>query len=409
MLDSQGALTDAAFLEELSREDESETTRAAVAAGLAVLRLVRAWAAAGGAPAAQIVPPVRAAIDDLTERTPMRAILASVVEALESSPGPSMQSVAPRLIAYGQALEYEAKMALAAEVYRTVIAYTHPAEDADMAIMAHLRLGFCLYMRNDMEGARCTYAAAGQLGETSGDVIGVLRARIGEAQIAMRRGNLPRAEEILDDTIARAAAPELRDVRSRALHDRSAVAYLRGDYRLAGRLAEDSLQCCVGIQQRERVLANIAGIFAALGVLDTARDAYLVLATTAQEQLVRWASALNLLEITAREMARPPFERFRRELESADLPPDMMANFHLIAGQGYGRLGEPHQARSYLERARTLAEEPRFGQILFEAERELRMLPTRRDHVPDVSADVPEDLLALASRIREMREATVDR
>lgn len=412
MFDSQGALTDAAFLEELSRRDASDTDRRAVVAGLAVLRLARTWATG----AARVATPevlglraVRAAIAEVTERTPIRAILASVVDALEAGPVASMQNAAPRLIAYGQALEYDAKMALAADVYRTVLAHTHPTEDADVATMAHLRLGHCLHVLNDMEGAARAFEAAGRVAQASGDLTGVLRARIGEAQLAMRRGNLPRAEEILDETIARAARPELADVRSRALHDRSAVAYYRGDHRLAARLADDALQCCVGVVQRERILGNIAGIFVALGVLGAARDAYLVLAATAQEQIVRWASALNLLEIAAREMAQPAFERFRRELERADLPPDMRAAFFLITGQGYGRLREPDQARSYLERARALAEEHRFGQTLFDAEHELSVLSTRRNDTPEVSAEIPEDLLPLASRIRRMREAAVDR
>ena len=57
-----------------------------------------------------------------------------------------------------------------------------------------------------------------------------LRARIGEAKVAIARGNMPSAEQILDETIHRATGETFADVRSRALHDRATVAGLRGQY-----------------------------------------------------------------------------------------------------------------------------------------------------------------------------------
>lgn len=410
MFNSEGTLKHLAFFEELAQLEESDTTWRAITAGLVVLRLVDAWVEEGPRVVtadAWGLRAVRSAIEEVTERSPVRAILNSIVDALEASPVSNLQSVAPRLMAYGQALEYDASMTLAADVYRTIIAYTHPIDDADVAILAHLRMGSCLRAADDIHGAAGAYETAGRVANAVGDIMGVLRARIGDAQIAVRRGNLPKAEEILDETIARAAAPELREVRSRALHDRSTVAHHRGQFDLAVQLAYDALGCSVSARERDRILGDIAGSFAELGVLTAARDAYLVLAATAQEQYVRWASALNLMDIAAREMAQPAFERYRRELECASLPPHMQANFELMAGQGYSRFGDSEEARNYLERARSLAETHGYGQLLFEAEKELAELQRAKRFAPEVSAAVPSDLIDVASRLRRMREVAV--
>lgn len=410
MFNSEGALKHLAFFEELALREESDAAWRSISAGLVVLRLVDAWVEDGPRVVtadAWGLRAVRSAIEEVTERTPVRAILNSIVDALEASPASNLQSVAPRLMAYGQALEYEAQMSLAADVYQTIIAYTHPIEDADVAIMAHLRLGSCRRTTDDVHGAAQAYETAAQVANAVGDIMGVLRARIGDAQIAVRRGNLPRAEEILDETIARASAPELREVRSRALHDRSTVAHHRGQFDLAIRLAYDALECSVSARERDRILADIAGSFVELGVLTAARDAYLVLAATAQEQFVRWASTLNLMDIAAREGAQPTFEHYRRELAAANMPPYFVASFELTAGQGYRRIGAADDARAHLARARAMAEQHGFGQIIFEAEEQLAALERSTPLWPKLSVVVSDELSGIASTLRRMREEAV--
>ena len=120
----------------------------ALTAGLSVLRLVDAWIEERHVVAADArgggIRAVRSAIEELDDTTPVRAILGSIVNAVEQSETVELHALAPRLMAYAQVLEYDAKWPLAIDVYRTIIAHTHPVEDADIVTMAQLRLGFCL-------------------------------------------------------------------------------------------------------------------------------------------------------------------------------------------------------------------------------------------------------------------------
>ena len=67
-------------------------------------------------------------------------------------------------------------------------------------------------------------------------------------------------------------------------------------------------------RDRDRTLANIATGFRYLGLMDVARDAYLVLASTAQEQYIRWMSELNLMELAALQGMELDFDKYRRDL-----------------------------------------------------------------------------------------------
>src|SRR5678816_3122808 len=69
--------------------------------------------------------------------------------------------------------------------------------------------------------ASAVYATAAEVATRSGDIIGALHARIGEAKVLAAKGNLPAADALLEDTVARASEHELTEVRSIATHDRS--------------------------------------------------------------------------------------------------------------------------------------------------------------------------------------------
>lgn len=412
MFDSERTLKHVAFFEALAGLDEADPNWHGITAGLVVLRLVDAWIDEGPhvvTADAWGVRAVRASLADVAQTTTVRAILESVVDALESSTAVEMHSIAPRLLAYAQALDYEAKWALAADVYRTILAHSHPVEDSDIAIHAYLRLGACLRQLGQTDEAAGAYGAAGQISAAVGDIIGVLRARMGDAKIAIERGNMPRAEMILDDTIQRASGDALSAVRSLALHDRSYVAYLRGDFDFAIKLAYGAFRDSASQRERDRILGDIAASFVKLGLLDSARDAYLVLATTAQEQYVRWTSVLNLLDIASMDGSEPLFERYRRELAHATLAPLTEAQFHLSVGQGYHRLGKLEVAVPALEQAISLSARHGFNQLLFEAEDTLSKarLAVIAERVHATYVIPGSDLEGIAEAIRGLRELAV--
>ena len=406
MFESEHRLRHLPFFEEIASRQEGTPEWRAATAGIVVLRLVDAWLEDGAAVVSDDAWGLRSvanAIDEVDEGTPIRALLGRVVDGLRERK-PDIHIVVTPLMAYAQALEYDAKWLLAADVYHSVLAHLHPLEDSDASIAAHLRLGSCYRNLHNVDDAAEAYASASQIASAAGDIVGVLRARIGEGKIAILRGNLPRAEEIFDETIARAVGGNLNDVRSRALHDRSNVAQLRGQYELAIRFAYDALCHTESPTERDRILGDIALAFTELGVYSAARDAYLVLSATAQEQYIRWSATINLLMIASQTGAEMHFELYRRQLVDASLPPYLATGYELELGTGYQRFGNLSKARHHFGRATELAVEHGFNQFLFEAEEAILELETRRPPLR-VQRDVPLDFEEVASAIRDMREA----
>jgi tetratricopeptide (TPR) repeat protein len=411
-MNSLAALRHLAFFDELSRLDEADDTWREVSAGLVVLRLVDRWLEEGASVVAADAwghTSVVDAVDAVSVGRPVRGMLRSVVDAMAAATTPNFRAVAPRLMAYARALDFDAKWALAVDVYHTVIAFSEPLENADTVIAAHLRLGYCLRQLGEVEQSAAAYAIAGRISEQTGDMMGVLRARIGDAKIAMLRGNLPRAEMILDETIEDAAKSGLSGVESMALHDRASAAGMRGDYELAIRLAYRALSGSESERSRDRILHDIAVAFNLLGVRSAARDAFSVLVATSQEQYLRWASSIQLLAIAGEDGLGPAFEKHRLDLGSEPLPPALRAEFQYQTGRGYMAMGHFEEATHWLEEAVSTANTNGLYQTVFEAESALvnsRQAQVRQSRTTSNRVLAP-DLTHVATAIREMRETLV--
>ncbi len=396
------------FFSELAGLEEDDASWRAVSAGLVVLRLVDAWIEEGAAAVVDDgwgMRSVEASIEEMPARLPARAILRSVVDAIRTSDSSDMHAIAPRLMAYARALDLDAKWALAADVYESIIAHVHPVEEADVAIAAHLRLGYCLRSMGALDEAARSYDAASAIAHDVDDMFGMLRAQIGAAKIAIARGNLPMAEQLLQDTIERAVSrADLVDVHAMALQDRADVAYQRGRYDLSVELAYSSLEITRDPVNRDRLLGGIAGAFYMLGVRSAARDAYLIIEATTQEEYLRWSASINLMEIAARDGSMPLFERYRRTLATMPFPPAIEAQYLLQVAESHEALAQPEAAFASAERARAIAERFGFNQTAFAAEAVAVRVRTRTTvsvQVPE--AAVPDSLKTIASNISEMR------
>jgi tetratricopeptide (TPR) repeat protein len=352
------------------------------------------------------VSAVREAIARVEVTTPIRRILTSVVDVMVACTATDMHALSPRLMAYGQALEYEAKWALAADVYTTITTHTHPVEDADLAVAASLQLGFCLRTMGQFDAAGAAYRRATEFASAVEDRVGNLRGRLGGAKIALAKGNMPAAEELLLEIIDLAQGQGMDDMRSRALHDRGILEGVRGRHDRAVRYAYEALDLSSSAIEKGRILTNIAAGFRELGRLDVARDAYLVLAATAQEQFIRWWSEVSLMELAATEGNRLQFDRYRRELESAEFTPQLRVAFLMNAGRGYQALDEHELAVPYLERAIELAAEYGYNKQVFEAESALT--EARRGQRKNTVATPPEfssDVSDVCDAIHRLKEA----
>jgi tetratricopeptide (TPR) repeat protein len=401
------------FFETLAQEESESTPEwRAVSAGLLTLRCFDAWAldndTRGRYADSWGVRLVRRRVEEIPAGTPVRALLIGILDAMSSQTCTCPAAVAPRLMAYARALQFEAKWSLAADVYETVINHSDAVADPDLMISAHMALGACLRVLAKWQEAVQAYAVAELVAEGIGDVMGVLRARVAEANMATDRGNFPLAERILDDTIARAAEPELTEVRSIALHDRAIVAYHRGQLDSAITMAYEALGGLRDQAARDRVLVDIGGLFWELGLYSAARDANLVLAATAQEQYTRWVATINLLEMAAVDRIEPAFEQYRRELNDADLPATLSAQYHYHLGIGYQMFDRVDDARASFERALAIATAHHVNQVVIKAEQGLESLE-RGSGLPfreDRELDIPTAVSEVASAIREMRALT---
>ena len=396
------------FFAELANLEDGDPAWRSVSAGLVVLRLVDAWIAEGAAAVAADgwgVRSVEAAIEEMPAGQPARAVLRSVVDALKDSPAGDMHAIAPRLMAYARALDLDAKFSLAADVYETVIAHVHPVDESDVAIAAHLWLAYCQRSLGALDQSARSYEAAGAIAHDVGDMFGILRSRIGAARIAVARGNMPNAEVLLDETIAIASEREdLVEVHAHALQDRADVAFRRGRYDLAVELAYRSLELTKDPINRDRLLSDVAAAFYMLGVRSAARDAYIIVEATAQEQYQRWMASINLMEIAARDGSYPLFERYRRSLATMPFPPAQEAQYYLQVAESYEALSQPAAAITAGLRARGIAESYGFNETLFMADAVLARMERGEGVVisgPEVP--VPDSLREIASTINERR------
>ena len=407
MFEPEHKLRHLAFFDEIAAHDEGDREWRDSVAGLVALRLVDRWLEEGPTFTTDdtfAVRGVEAAIEEMDAGTPLRILLGRVLNAL-CERKPDVHVVVTPLLAYAQQLEYDAKWTLATDVYHSVLAHLHPQEDTDACVAAHLRLGSCYRALNRVPEAMQAYDAATQIATAAGDMLGILRARVGESAIAVLKGNLPVAESILEETIARAEGDGLRDVRSRALHERATVANQRGQYELAIRFAYRALNDSQTPAERDRILADIAGAFSDLGVFTAARDAYLVLSVTAVEQYTRWGATLNLMELAVQTRSQTLFEHYRRELSTQALPPYFATAYHFTSGSGHREFGSEEAARQQLQLALALATEHGFNQYLFDAEEALLDMTRRpRTNAPNTPA-LELDLQKIASELREMRES----
>src|SRR5579862_6242015 len=112
---------------------------------------------------------------------------------------------------------------------------------------------------------------------------GTLLADIGVANVALRRGNLPAAEAILEGVCAAAGA--MGDVLARATHDLGYVCYHRATAHPAGRVDAAYLDRAAqhffaafkqyaDPPRRDRALVDLATTLAARGLTAAARDGF---------------------------------------------------------------------------------------------------------------------------------------
>lgn len=399
------------FFEEIAAHEEHQGEWRAATAGLVTLRLIDAWIDEGPdavAPDSWSVRAVLGAIDAMDDGSPVPRILRGIVMKItENAVSLTTGEVMTRLMAYARALEYEARWVLAADVYETVISCTHPVNESDSAVMAHIQYAVSLRMLGKFQDAQNAYATAGVIAQRAGDMIGVLRAQIGAAKISVARGNLPGAEAMLDKTIAAASELGISTVHSMALHDRAMVAGLRGRHDLAIELAYKAMRESSTAVDRDRILSDIGTAFHMLGLRSVARDAFLVLSATAQEQYMRWVATLSLLSIAAEDGAETVFSQLKQQVTVRALPPELETEYYIRLGRAYRHLEQDDLSQIALSKGIELAEHYGYAGLLFQAEAALHEPPLPKRFNTTPTAPASDEIVGIAEAVRKMRDTAV--
>jgi hypothetical protein len=320
---------------------------------------------------------VEAAIHAVPDGLPERQILDSLVRLPARMPSCEGGSMAPLLMAYGRSLHQRSAWMLADAVYARIRAAFVPASglraDAVLAATAALRSGGCHRKLADSGAAEQDYRAALSLARKWGDEHTELRARAGLADLDADRGNLPAADLQLARVIADAVSERTRDVRGLAWHDRAHIAHRRGKVNEAIDYAYEAWSAIDDPVARERVLGDLASIALAAGYRETAREANLVLLSTAREPFMRWVATVNLMEIAALDRREVDFTRLRRSLVGVALGPALQAEYLYYSALGDLVFQRRSPAIEALRRVIEIAEQRQLGEVLFRAEAALKL------------------------------------
>jgi hypothetical protein len=391
----------------------------ALCAGFTTLRLVDIWAGEGSVDprASRATSAAVAALPGTSTARGLLAAIASAVSMPYVAGGPS--PYAP-LVAYGRLLEYDADWALAVDAYSVVIEHAPAGGAADLLPDAYHRSGYCRRMLGDLAGASADFSAGRRIAREQGNSAADLQLRLSEANVIAHRGNLPEAARVLKQLVADAAAAGARQVVAAARHDSGLVAHAQGDFERAALLCFGAAQSYDDPRQRARALSDLAACGAALGHRELARQVNEIVYTTAAIRELRWAAAINLLEMAAADGHEQMFEAYRSAMEAEPLPVTLAANYHLFTGRGHVRFGRPHLARQEFGRALGISMDAALNQIGILADQALADLsatePARTEHEAPAGTRTQArtrswspEIEDLTQSITELHLATIDR
>ncbi len=368
---SQPTLKHLAFFEVLAGCGEDSSVGRTVTAGLLSLRLIDHWILAGP----QIVQPesvsvrsVRNAIMAMPQHEPLREVLLGIVNTMQTLREVDMQPVLPRVAAYASLLERRTEFKLAVDVYETVIRLGEEEFDADVVIDAYMRLGFCLRTLSILDDSEKAFIEAGRIAKRQKQTPRLLRSRIGLANVALVRGNLPKADTMFIEVCEESEREAFEAEFATALHGRAVVAQRRGEVSRAICMAYDALQRTTSPSERERVLGDIAAFLILEKRFEAAYDALMILDVTAMNEGVRVNARVNMAILAARSGNREMFDKARALVPTTNLPPETEVNYLIESARGLQSFGEYVESERMLTKARSLAIQHGLNRSVFEIE-----------------------------------------
>ena len=343
---------------------------------------------------------VRRHLRDLPGDAPECAHLCGIAEAVPATARPS-SGLRLTLTAYAYFLEHEGRLEEALDVL-ALAGHTHgpaipPAEFAATALFA----GRINRLLARWPRANACYTAAESASLATGDMVTVLRSRLGRGAVLRGQGNLPLAKYSAEAVIAEAESRNLREVLAIAYADLGAVCEQQEQYAEAAQANYRAFLASDDSLQRMRVLGDLGIDLLKLGAYESARLAFEIVIGSKTSFLVRTNALLELMELEAVAGNQVAFQRRRVQAEEVRerMTPSMSCDFLFKAGTGLARFGRLPRARELLRQGQDLAEQHQLNAWYFRFERAAAELQT--------SAREPEPATRKAGELPAIQEVAV--
>ena len=277
----------------------------------------------------------------------------------------------PALFAYAHFLEDSLHLEEALDVLDTVRGVVGGRlADAD-AVALSLRTGRVNRKLNRFDDADAAYAEASHRAHANGDRHSEMLSQIGRAMTLFGRGNLPEAERRLAQVAADARQERDRAAEAPAEHNLAAVLQHRGSPDAALVHAWRAFELYDEERGQLRALNDVGIMLLALGDATGAERALseVIRRGTMGDNAAN--ATIELMHCASFRRDRVGFERYRSRCEElkTDMPPNILADYHLKAGIGEARFGRFGRADASLGRALKIAEDAGLHAMVFKVER----------------------------------------
>jgi tetratricopeptide (TPR) repeat protein len=347
---------------------------------------------------------------DLHPQNPEAKHLLEVVRLADAVQKGGARSILwPPLLAYAYWLEEQLHLDEALDAVETALGLNDggaPTEE----VAALLQRGRVLRLVGKFDDARQSYGAARQHAEKLGDTHSTFLARIGDAIVMQKVGNLPGSERALRTILEQARAARDSDAQARAHHDLGAVLLHRDRSHEAIPHLYRAFELYERPAHKLRALSDVGEALKRHGKYSAARDAFLVVLRTGAPDDMRACTMIALLELSGLMGDRVGLARWKREIAviAGELPAERQADFHLQLGLASLALGQLRTAEQSLRKAIAVAEKHQLNEYSFRAENALQGIVNKsasdRVEPPTVSeAEGSREVVAVAEKLEALR------
>jgi len=278
---------------------------------------------------------------------------------------------APALFAYAHFLEDELRLDEALDVLTTLLLVVGSQLTARDVVAAQLRFARVQRKLNRFDEAEAAYTEAGETAALAGDRYSALLSRIGHANTLLGRGNLAEGERRLRGVLTDARAHREQDAEARAEHGIAVALYQMGQSSDGIPHAWRAFELYEEDDPRLRALNDLGVMLLTLGDAVGAERALSEVVRRGGSQDSVTNALIELMHCASYRRDHVGFARWRERAAAveADMPPNILADFHLKQGIGQARFGKFHRAETLMKRALEIASAAGLHEFEFRIER----------------------------------------